>query len=379
MSTLAPPEHTRQAFRAFVDAEVVPHAGEWDRAERISDGVIGRLAEEGWLGALLPAEVGGAGMDMVTFGALNEELGRGCSSVRSLLTVHSMVSFALHRFGSRAQKERWLSRLAAGELIGAFALTEPEAGSDAASISASAERDGDDYVLNGTKRWITFGQIGDLFLVFAKSDGKPLALLVERDTPGFTAQPIRGVVGTRASMLAELRFQDCRVPVSNRLGGPGFGLGVAMTALEIGRFSVATGSVGIVQACLDASLAYASGRVQFAQPLSEHQLVRRMLSDMATEVRAARLLCENAGRLYDAGDPAAREEIFVAKYFASTAASRAAADAMQLHGANGFTDAYPVERFVRDSRVMEVIEGSTQIMQVTIARQELEAYAAAHA
>jgi alkylation response protein AidB-like acyl-CoA dehydrogenase len=381
MSAVAAPPaaHTRAAFRAFTDAEVVPHAGEWDRAGRISDGVIGRLAEEGWLGALLPAEVGGAAMDMATFGALNEELGRGCSSVRSLITVHSMVSFALHRWGSRAQKERWIARLAAGELIGAFALTEPEVGSDAASIASTAERDGDDYVLNGTKRWITFGQIADLFIVFAKSEGKPLALLVERDTPGFTATPITGVVGTRAAMLAELTFDGCRVPVANRLGGPGFGLGVAMTALEIGRFSVATGSVGILQACLEASLAYASERHQFGDALGKHQLVRRMITDMAAEVRAARLLCENAGRLYDAGDPAAREEIFIAKYFASTAAARAALDAMQIHGANGCTDSYPVERFLRDSRVMEVIEGSTQIMQITIAKQELEAFNSARA
>jgi glutaryl-CoA dehydrogenase (non-decarboxylating) len=380
MSTvLAPPAApTRAAFRAFVDAEVVPHATQWDRDERISTQVIRRLAEEGWLGAILPAAVGGAGMDMALFGALNEELGRGCSSVRSLLTVHSMLSFAVQRWGSRAQKERWLAALASGQKIGAFALTEPEVGSDAASIATSAERDGDDYVLTGTKRWITFGQIADVFMVFARSEGKPLALLVERGTPGFTTQAIHGVVGTRASMLAELRFDGARVPAANRLGGPGFGLGVAMTALEIGRFSVATGSVGIIQACLEASLAYASGRVQFGQPLAEHQLIRQMLTDMATEARAARLLCENAARLYDAGSPDASREIFVAKYFASTAASRAAASAMQIHGANGFTDAYPVERYLRDSRVMEVIEGSTQIMQNTIARHELEAFAAGH-
>ena len=377
MSTLAPPrEHTRAAFRAFTDREVVPHAAAWDREERISPEVIRGLAEEGYLGAILPAEVGGAGMDMPTFAALNEELGRGCSSVRSLITVHSMLSFGISRWGSRAQKERWLPSLASGERIGAFALTEPEIGSDAASIATAAERDGDEYVLTGTKRWITFGQIADVFIVFARSEGKPLALLVERDAPGLTIQPIPGVVGTRASMIAELTFAGCRVPLANRLGGPGFGLGVAMTVLEIGRMSVAAGCVGILQACLEASLAYAIGRVQFGQPLSEHQLIRQMITNMATDVRAARLLCENAGRLFDRGDPAARDEIFVAKYFASTAATRAAADAMQIHGANGFTDRYPVERMLRDARVMEVIEGSTQIMHNAIARHELEAYAA---
>jgi glutaryl-CoA dehydrogenase (non-decarboxylating) len=377
MSTvLAPPrEHTRAAFRAFTDREIVPHAAAWDRAERISPEVIRALAEEGWLGAVLPDEVGGAGMDMPTFAALNEELGRGCSSVRSLLTVHSMLSFAVHRWGSRAQKERWLPSLAAGERIGAFALTEPDIGSDAASITTTAERDGEDYVLTGTKRWITFGQIADVFIVFARSDGKPLALLVERDAPGLTIEAIPGVAGTRASMIAELTFRGARVPVANRLGGPGFGLGVAMSVLEIGRMSVASGCVGILQACLEASLSYASTRVQFGQPLAEHQLIRQMITNMATDVRAARLLCENAGRLYDRADPAARDEIFVAKYFASTAATRAASDAIQIHGANGFTDRYPVERMLRDARVMEVIEGSTQIMHNAIARHELEAFA----
>ncbi|HET6762762.1 MAG TPA: acyl-CoA dehydrogenase family protein, partial [Longimicrobiaceae bacterium] len=283
MSTLAPPrEHTRAAFRAFTDREVVPHAAAWDRAERISPGVIRGLAEEGWLGAILPVEVGGAGMDMPTFAALNEELGRGCSSVRSLITVHSMLSFAVQRWGSRAQKERWLPSLASGERIGAFALTEPEIGSDAASIATAAERDGDEYVLTGTKRWITFGQIADVFIVFARSEGKPLALLVERDAPGLTIQPIPGVVGTRASMIAELTFAGCRVPAANRLGGPGFGLGVAMTVLEIGRMSVGAGCVGIIQACLEASLAYATQRVQFGQPLAEHQLIRQMITNMAT-------------------------------------------------------------------------------------------------
>jgi glutaryl-CoA dehydrogenase (non-decarboxylating) len=378
-ATLAPPEapaqaHMRAAFRAFADEFVVPHARDWDRQEAISREVISQLAERGWLGALLPPEVGGVAMDMVTFGALNEELGRGCSSVRSLITVHSMLSYALHRWGSREQKERWLRRLAAGELIGAFALTEPDVGSDAASIAAEAVRDGDDYVVSGVKRWITFGQIGDLFVVFAKNEGKPLALLVERSAPGLTIEPIRGVIGTRAAMLAEMTFDGCRVPVTNRLGGPGFGMAVALTALEIGRFSVATGSVGIIQACLEASMTYASTRHQFGSPISKHQLIRQMLTNMAAESRAARLLCENAGRLYDAGDPAAREEIFIAKYFASTACTRAALDCVQIHGGNAVTDAYPAERLLRDSRVMEIIEGSTQVMQITIAKQELEAF-----
>jgi glutaryl-CoA dehydrogenase (non-decarboxylating) len=368
------PPRTREALRAWVDREVAPFAGEWDRAEAISPEIVRRMAELGFLGAVVPREWGGEGMDMVTFARVNEELGRGCSSVRSLVTVHSMASFAIARWGGKALRERWLRPMAAGDAIGAFALTEPEVGSDAASIAAEAVPDGDHFVVTGTKRWITFGLLADVYLVIARSEGQPLALLVERGTPGLTVTPIRGVTGTRGAMLAELRFEGCRVPAANRVGGAGFGMAVALTSLEIGRLSVAAGSVGIIQASLEAALRYASERQQFGAPLSKHQLIRRMLTDMAAEVRAARLLCESAGRLYDAGDPAAREEIFIAKYFASTACARAARDALQIHGANGCTDAYPVDRLNRDAHVMEVIEGSTQIMQITIARQELQAY-----
>ncbi|MBV9772447.1 MAG: acyl-CoA dehydrogenase family protein, partial [Gemmatimonadetes bacterium] len=288
---------TREGFRAFVDREVAPFAGEWDRAERTPSEVIRRVAEAGYLGALLPREVGGAGMDTATFGVLNEELGRGCSSIRSLLTVHSMASFAVHRWGSAAQKERWLASLASGETIGAFGLSEPGAGSDVTGIETEAVADGDGYVLHGRKKWTTYGQVAGLFLVFARVEGKPLALLVERDTPGFTVEPLRGITGTRASMLAELRFDGCRVPRANRIGGPGFGTGVALSVLEVGRFSVASGCVGIIQACLDASLAYATERVQGGARLREHQLVQRMVTNMATDLRAARLLCRRAGEL----------------------------------------------------------------------------------
>lgn len=372
----APAGWTREALRGFVEREVAPHAGEWDRAERVPPEAIRRVAEAGYLGALVPREHGGAGVDTAAFAVLNEELGRGCSSLRSLLTVHSMAACAIRRWGSREQREHWLPRLAAGEAIGAFALSEPGVGSDASAVETEAVPDGDGYVLHGRKRWTTFGQVADLFLVVARSEGKPIALLVERGAPGLTVTPIRGVTGTRASLLAELHLDGCRVERRARLGGPGFGLGVALSALEMGRLSVAAGSVGIIQACLEASVRYARERIQFGRPIGEHQLVRRMVTNMAAEVRAARLLCERAARLYDAGDPAASSEIFIAKYYASTAATRAAADAVQIHGANGCTEAYPVERYLRDARVMEIIEGSTQIMQLTIARHEIEAYAA---
>jgi alkylation response protein AidB-like acyl-CoA dehydrogenase len=366
-------EAARAEFAAFADRHVTPHAGEWDRAGRTPPDAVRRLAGTGWLGAVIPRELGGAGMDWVTFGLLNEELGRACSSLRSLLTVHSMASYAVLRWGSRAQKERWLGPLARGEAVGAFALSEPNVGSDASAVETVARLEGDEYVLDGTKKWTTYGQIADVFLLFARLDGKPVAFLVERGTPGFETVPLE-IAGTRASMLAELRLRGCRVPKEARLGGPGFGLAIAVATLEVGRYSVACGSAGIARACLDASLAYAAGRQQFGSAIGEHQLVQRMLADMAAGWRAAHWLCMRAGWLRDQGDPSAAHETFVAKYVASTAATRAALDAVQVHGAAGLTDAYPVERYLRDSRVMEIIEGSTQIQQVTIARGELEIF-----
>lgn len=364
-------EAARRRFAAWTDREVAPFAGEWDRAGATPRSVVERMAAEGFLGAVVPRELGGTGWDAVTFGVLNEELGRGCSSIRSLVTVHSMACHAVARWGSRAQKEAWLPRMARGELLGAFGLSEPNVGSDAGAIETTAELDGDAYVLRGTKKWTTYGQIADVLLCFAKADGKPLALLVDLHAPGVTVTPLT-VHGTRASMIAQIEFDGVRAPRENRLGGPGFGLGVALSVLELGRFSVACGCVGIIRACLDASAAYAAARVQGGSAIGEHQLVQAMLADMATDWRAARLLCLHAGWLRDQGDADAGREVFHAKYFASTAATRAALAAVQIHGAVGLTDDYPAERLLRDSRVMEIIEGSTQIQQVTIGRWEVE-------
>ena len=357
-------EEARRRFRAWVDARVAPHAGAWDRAARTPPQVIRAMADAGYLGASVPAAFGGGGMDAVTWGLLNEELGRGCSSLRSLVTVHSMACHAVARWGSRAQKEHWLPRMARGDVVGAFGLSEPGAGSDPSAIRTTAEPDGDGYVLHGTKTWTTYGQVADVLLAFATSGGKPVALLVELDAPGVTVEPV-DVAGTRASMLARIRLDGVRVPREARLAGPGFGLAVALSVLELGRYSVACGCAGIIRACLEAAAAYAATREQ-SGPIGDHQLVRRMLADMETSHRAARLLCLHAGWLRDTGDPDAGRAAFHAKYFASTAATRAALDAVQVHGAAGLTDAYPVERYLRDSRVMEIIEGSTQVQQVTI-------------
>jgi hypothetical protein len=361
-------EASREEFRKFADEVVAPHAAAHDSEERLRQEVIDALVERGYLASFLPPEQGGAGLDFITYGLLTEELGRACSSTRSLLTVHDMLTLAIRRWGNEEQRS-WLPRLARGEVLGAFALSEPEVGSDAKSVSTTAEAADGAFVVHGTKKWITFGQIADLFVVFVRCEEGPTALLVERDTPGLTIEPLGGVLGTRGSMLAQLRFEDCRVPEANLLGRVGFGFThVASAALDLGRYSVACGSVGIGQACLDASMDYASERVQFGAAIKQHQLVRRMLTDMLTQVRAARLLCLRAGTLKQQEDPRGTLETLIAKYFASTTAVRVASDAVQIHGANGCTADYPVARLLRDAKVMEIIEGSTQIQQVAIAR-----------
>ena len=363
---------SRAAFREFVDTCVVPYADDFDRAQEIPASLLKQVAERGYWGAVLPVSAGGSGLDMVTIGVLHEEIGRGCSSLRSLLTVHTMVASAVRRWAKAEALERWLPGLASGDALGAFCLTEPGAGSDLTSITTTAIRDGDDYVLNGTKQWITGGQVADVFLVFAKTERGLSAFVVDAADPGVRRKPIANILGTRAGMLAEVLFADCRVPAHARLGADGAGAMVATAALDLGRYSVAAGCVGILQACLDASVAYTASREQGGALLREHQLVRRMVSDMVTGVHAARELCRRAGELKDNRDPATLSATWVAKYFASTNAMRAATDAVQLHGAVGCADGHPVNRYFRDAKVMEIIEGSSQIQQLVIAEHAYE-------
>lgn len=361
-------EKAREEFRRFVDAEVVPFADAYDREESFPPSLIEKTASCGYLGALLPEEYGGGTMSMVTYGLLNEEIGRGCSSLRSLLTVHHMVAHVVLKWGSKELRTRWLRRLATGKKLAAFALTEPNIGSDAANIETSARRSGDFYILNGQKKWITFGQMADVFLVFAQCEGRPVACLVERGSSGLQVEPIFGMLGVRASMLAELRLEECRVPRENIVGREGFGFShVGSMALDLGRYAVAWGCVGIGQGCLEASLRYASERQQFGTQLKNHQLIRRMLTDTITNVKAARLLCTRAGYLRDARSPDALMETSIAKYFASTMATKAANDAVQIHGAHGCSSESPVQRYLRDAKIMEIIEGSTQMQQLIIA------------
>ncbi|WP_405145067.1 acyl-CoA dehydrogenase family protein [Sphaerisporangium sp. NBC_01403] len=360
----------RRSARAFVDAHITPYADAYDQKGRVPEELLGQIAAAGLWAPFLPPEAGGAGMDMVTLGEVHEEVGRGCSSVRSLLTVHTMVSWAVQRWGTPAQRERWAPALCRGDVLGAFCLSEPGAGSDASGITSTAEQAGGGWVLNGVKKWITGGQRADVYLVFARTASSIGAFLVPRDAPGVQVRPIDDMLGTRASMLAEVSFQDVRLDGDALLGPSGFTAGMVLTGtLDLGRYSVASGSVGIIQACLEACATYTARREVGGSVLRDRPLIQAKLSDMITDARAARLLCAEAGRLKDAGEASTLMATWVAKYFASTAAARHASEAVQIHGANGCSPDYPVARFYRDAKVMEIIEGSNEIQRITIAGQ----------
>jgi alkylation response protein AidB-like acyl-CoA dehydrogenase len=368
----------RATCREFVAAEVAPYASQFDREERISKDVIRKLAEQGYLTPWLPPDHGGLGMDMVSYGLVTEEVGYACSSTRSLLTVLGMAAQAILRCGNARQNAEHLPLLASGKRLAAVAITEPNVGSNAARPETTARRSGDGYSITGKKSWISFSQIADLFLLLASCDGKPTAFLIDRDLPGVEVTPISGLLGARGSMLADIAFTDCLVPMEARLGAEGAGFSmVILTALDHGRYSVAWGCVGLIRACLEACTAYTSTRQQFGKELRHHQLVKRVITNMVTSLHCADLLCRKCGQLRDQGDPRAHAEVMIAKYFASVAAKRAASDAVQLHGANGCSDRYSVERFYRDAKVMEIIEGSTQIQQMTIADYAYQQYLSA--
>ncbi|MFM2058202.1 MAG: hypothetical protein RLY71_2587 [Pseudomonadota bacterium] len=362
-------QQARDRFRAFADEHVVPHADRFDADEHLPDSLIRALAQTGWLGATVPPAYGGQGMDAITFGLLCEEIGRASASLLSLLIVHGMVCQSILKWGTDAQKSHWLPRLATGERLGAFGLTEPEVGSDASAVQTRAVADGEGYVLTGEKKWISFGQVANLFLIVARCDDQPTAFLVERDTPGFSSEPIKGMLGFRAAMLGRLVLDGCRIPAGHLVGRIGFGFThVAGSALDHGRYCVAWGCLGVIEACVAASLRYSSERKQFGDFLKSHQLIQQMVADMLTEARATRLMCLHAAHLKEQGDPSMIMETSTAKYFASRAAMRAADSAVQIHGANGCHVSHPVQRYFRDARIMEIIEGSNQIQQIIIAK-----------
>ncbi|SER40743.1 acyl-CoA dehydrogenase family protein [Actinokineospora terrae] len=356
------------AFARFTDERLIPHAGAWDHTERLDDAVIKDLAAARWLVPTLPSEAGGTGMDVVTYGLLSEELGRGCGSVRNLVAVQGMVAHAVLRWGSKELADRWVPAIGTGTTIGAFALTEPDVGSDARNGTTTARRVPGGFEITGHKKWLSFAQRAGVFLLFARLDDDPAAFVVERDTPGLTVSPITGLLGLRASELGEVVLDSVVVPESSLLshGRLTFDL-VATSSLDYGRYSTAYGSVGLAQACLDATLDYTRTRTQFGVPLAEHQLVRQSLTDMITSVEAARLLCHQAGIMRATSHRDAIRQTLIAKYFASQTAYTTATAAVQLHGANGVGPDYPVQRHLRDAKIQEIIEGTTQIQQLQIA------------
>ncbi len=360
--------HARLEFRDFAAQLVAPYADEHDRRQEMPLTIIKEMVARGYQGAPIPSEFGGGGMDALTWGLLCEEIGGASASLLSILTVHAMVAQALCKWGTDDQRRHWLPRLAAGEVLGAFALTEPNIGSDAGNVESTAVLDGGQWRLNADKRWISFGQAATLFLVFAKVEGKAAAFLVERGCQGLSTEPITGMLGFRSAMMADVHLKDCCIPVENLLGRIGFGFShVAGAALDQGRYCIAWGCLGLAQAGLTASLDYASTRRQFGVFLKDHALIQELVADMITQTGAARMLCYRAAILRQQGDPSMIMEGTIAKYFTSRVAIKLAADAVQIHGANGCSDRYPVSRYLRDAKLMELIEGSSQMQQIMIA------------
>ncbi|MFY9908191.1 MAG: acyl-CoA dehydrogenase family protein [Candidatus Sulfotelmatobacter sp.] len=354
---------SHENFKAFVRGNVEPFAEEWDREEKIPHSAISMLAKSGYLGCNLPSQYGGRGWDTVTFGLLNEALGRGSSSLTGVITVQSMVSRALLKWGSGEQIQKWIPLLAKGEIVGAFALTEPEGGSDIQSLKTefTSSRDGF-YFLNGVKKWITAAQIASVFLVFGKLGDCPVACLVSRDTPGLEIDPIHDLMGFRAAGLAKLVFKNVEVPTANLVGKPGFALShVAPVGLHYGRISTACSALGLLGGCFEESVNWAAVRKIANQPLGELGMMRSLIARMGTDLEAASFLCYSACRAADENLPEAFEKAIIAKYFTSRAAVRAASDAIQILGAAGCHSSSAVSRFYRDSKIMEIIEGTTQI------------------
>ncbi|MFJ4093357.1 acyl-CoA dehydrogenase family protein [Kitasatospora sp. NPDC089913] len=363
----------RDLAASFTDREIAPHAAAWDRAESVDRAIVGRLGKLGFLGLTLPEEYGGSGGDHLAYCLVLEELGRGDSAVRGIVSVSlGLVAKSVNAFGTEEQKRHWLPRLTSGEALGCFALTEPGTGSDAANLTTRAVRDGDGHwLLSGAKTFITNGTWADVALVFART-GEPghrgiTAFLVPTGLPGFERTEIHGKLGLRGQATAALSFDGVRVPDSARLGEVGKGFTVAMAALAKGRMSVAAGCVGIARACLDAAVRYAGEREQFGAPIASHQLVQQLLAGIAVDVEAARLLTWKVADHIDRGLPFATESS-VAKLFASEAAVRAANNALQVFGGYGFIDEYPVGKYLRDARVMTLYEGTSQIHQLLIGR-----------
>lgn len=359
-------ELLRKTVRQFVDTEIMPYIGQWDAAGAFDKRIWQRLAALGLMGVCVPEKYGGAGMDYNSLAIVCEELERGDTAFRTAVSVHTgLNSMTLMQWATEEQKQKYLVPQAKGEKIGAFGLTEPAAGSDVAAMQSTAVRDGDHYILNGQKTWISLCDVADHFIVFAYTDKSKKhhgisAFIVERTFEGFSSKAIKGKYGIRAGNTGELFFEDVRLPAENLLGQEGEGFKIAMSALDNGRFTVAAGAVGLIQACLEASVKYCKERETFGKPIGEHQLVGQMLARMEAGYQMSRLLVYRVGELKNNGVRNTRETS-LAKWQACDFANKAADDALQIHGAYGYSDEYPVARYLRNSKAPVIYEGTREI------------------
>lgn len=368
-------QEIQQIARRFAQAEVAPLARETDESGEFPLHLVKRMGELGFLAATIDPTYGGSGWDYLSYTLISEELGRVDSSVRGFLAVHgSLVSLCISDWGTAVQKQHYLPKLATGHWIGCYCLTEPNAGSDAASMESIAREEADAYVINGEKIWITNGGMADVALVFASLDREKrhkgiCAFIVPTDTPGFHREPMPGKeLGHRSSSHSHITFREMRVPKEALLGQPGEGFKVAMSALDHGRIGVAAGAVGIAQACLDASVDFARRRRQFGQRIGDFQMIQAAIADMSADIEAARLLVYKAAWLKEQGLPTTRHTS-TAKLFATEIAARAADQAVLIHGGRGYSNEYPVERFYRDIKGLQIYEGSSHIQRIVIARE----------
>ncbi len=365
----------RDAVREFAQAEIAPRAREYDEAEKFPSDQLNGLAELGLLGMIIDEQYGGAGFDTVSYALALEEIAKADPSVCVIVSVtNSVCCFPIQQFGTEEQKQKYLVPLAKGDKLGAFCLSEPQAGSDATNLKTRAVQDGDFYVLNGTKSWVSNGALGDVFMVMAVSgetaDGKKeiTAFIVEGGTAGFAVSSTEHKMGQRASQTNEMSLTDVRVPAANVLGGIGNGMKVAFGSLDNGRIGIAALSVGIAQAALDESLKYAKDRTTFGKPIAEHQAIQFKLANMATETEAARLLTLQAAWMKDQKHKKAGSYAAMAKVFASENANKVAADAVQIHGGNGYSRSYAVEKLYRDARITTIYEGTSEMQRIVISR-----------
>jgi glutaryl-CoA dehydrogenase (non-decarboxylating) len=366
----------RKTAREFCQRELVPYLRDWDRAQQLPHEVIRKMAAEGLLGVCIPRSYGGLGFDYLSLGIVSEELERADSAFRVLIAVHlGLNSLALFQWGNEAQKQQYLVPQARGEKLAAFGLTEPGAGSDVAGITTTAQHDGNTYLLNGEKMWIGCADIADHFLIFAYTDRAAKhrgisAFIVERDFDGVTTSSIHHKLGGRIGNVGSINLEDVRVPAANRVGEEGDGFKIAMSALDNGRYTVASGAVGLIEACLEASVAYAKKRETFGKPIGKHQLVQQKIANMVAGRDIGRLLYYQIGWMKNQGMRCTRE-VSLAKWTNCQNAFQAADDAIQIHGAHGYSDEYPVERYFRNARGALIYEGTQEIHQLVQAEYAL--------